>query len=109
LVTAASASADGRRPSGEIAAACARPQIVIPASVTTRAAVNDTIKFFIEYSPRFACGANTTKQRQYSLEVSNGRSAPCAKVGWPTLPDMAGGCDRDILLRCTTIGFSKPV
>jgi hypothetical protein len=49
LVTAASSSAAGRRPSGEIAAACARPPIVIPASATTRAAVSDTITFFIGF------------------------------------------------------------
>jgi hypothetical protein len=48
LLTAASSSAAGRRPSGEIAAAWAWPPIAL-ATASTRAAVNDTITFFIGF------------------------------------------------------------
>jgi hypothetical protein len=51
LSTAVNQSTAVRRPSGEIAAACARPPIVAPASASTTAAVNDTIIFFIRFSP----------------------------------------------------------
>jgi len=45
------ASAATPRPSGAIAAACARPPNIAPASASTRAAINDAITFFIGFFP----------------------------------------------------------
>ena len=73
FLTAANSSAAARRPSGAIAAACARPPIDVPASVRTKAAVNDAINFVIGFFPVGLQGAmqprNTHVHRRFQMPL----------------------------------------